>query len=565
MIMPLRLFRPALALLALLAMPPLMAQATQDVPAKAEPLVYEVDSLAPMAAPGDVALQMDTPQSLLESFFDAAAAQDWARAAQALDRGNLAPGDASPPPPELARQLYALLHRSIALDWTALPDRPDALLANASDKQPQAGEARRNLVLGHLTLGERSIPLRVTRVQLPGGDPVWVFGRQTVENVPALYAKYGPTAFERAMPAALRAQAFWTLAWWEVIVLPLVLLLAVGAAALTYLLFRRLAQGAGENGLAAKVLYALAMPAALFALAGTFIVLRQSIFTFSSAVNNILDPVQVTLIVVAIGAIVVAALDAVIGWVLDRRTESLADPQNAEDRDFYTSMSAVRRIIVVMVVIAGLGIALVQSDLTQTLGFSLIASAGVIGLLLLFAGREVLGDLMASIQIAFAKTARIGDAVHYEGQWCYVERIGFTHVRLRTWDDRRVMVPVGEFVGSSFENWTKTDPHQTMHVELLLDHRADVDALREAFREFVDGEDDVIDKDEASVSVIDHSAQAKTVRFIARAEDAKTGWAMHCRLREHMVAAAARLDTASEREPDGVFLKREREFTTALD
>ena len=68
------------------------------------------------------------------------------------------------------------------------------------------------------------MPIRIARVQAPGGEPVWVFSRQTVANVPALYEAYGPTRFEKALPPLLREQAFWTLAWWEVIALPLILL-----------------------------------------------------------------------------------------------------------------------------------------------------------------------------------------------------------------------------------------------------------------------------------------------------------------------------------------------------
>lgn len=40
-----------------------------------------------------------------------------------------------------------------------------------------------------------------------------------------------------------------------------------------------------------------------------------------------------------------------------------------------------------------------------------LASAGVTGLIIAFAARRVLGDIMASLQIAFARTARIGGRV----------------------------------------------------------------------------------------------------------------------------------------------------------
>lgn len=183
----------------------------------------------------------------------------------------------------------------------------------------------------------------------------------------------------------------------------------------------------------------------------------------------------------------------------------------------------------------------------------------MLGLIIAFAARRVLGDIMASMQIAFAKTARIGDAVQYEGQWCYVEKIGFTHLRLRTWDDRRVMAPVSEFVGSSFENWTKQEPALIMRIPIYLDHRADVAALREKLMAFVEDADDVIKKDEAKLEVIDHEPRAMVVRACLWAEDPKIGWAMHCRVREFLLKTAAQLDAAAGNEPAPAFVPRERE------
>ena len=120
---------------------------------------------------------------------------------------------------------------------------------------------------------------------------------------------------------------------------------------------------------------------------------------------------------------------------------------------------------------------------------------------------------MASVQIAFAQTARIGDAIRYDGQWCYVEKIGFTHLRLRTWDERRLIAPVSDFTNDSFENWTKEDASLMMHVELELDNRADVDALRQPFRDFVENDEDVVDPGDSQCEVVAQNARAMTVRI----------------------------------------------------
>ena len=553
------LLRPLfLALLAMLAIP--AAALAQGSSGGSSPYVFERDTINAGLPPADDDLYRDTPQALLESFMQAGRAEDWQQAAQLLDMTHLSPAEQRQLGPELARQLYHVVRRAMVLHWGSLPDRPDAVDATASTKDPMAGAARRSLRLASIDLPDRGVSVRISRVQAAGGEPQWLFARQTVQNVPELYAIYGPSAFEKALPSALRQQAFWTLAWWEVIAIPLVILIAFLAAALTWKGIASFRERYRDTRIGA-VLHAIKLPAALFAFAGTFAAVRSAVFTFSGLINSILDPLQTLLIVLAFAAIFLSAVEAILDAIADDQIDELGDPEAERDRTYYTNLSALRRVAIVIVLLIALGIVLIQTEITQTLGFSMVASAGLLGLLLVFAARKMLGDMMASLQIAFAKIARIGDAVEYEGQWCHVETIGFTHVRLRTWDGRRIMAPVSEFVQSSFENWTRRDPAILKVVNLHLDHRADVDALREDFERFVADDDGVCNKDEAGLEVVDHTAQGMVLRAKACAPDPTTGWDMHCRMREFMLKAAAGRDAVAEREPGAAFLPREREVT----
>lgn len=536
---------------------PAQAQSRQ-VAQDSEPFVYQVDQLnngTGAAAP----LDLDTPMGMVESFMAAGEAGDWSSAAAALDMANVERGGGNPSADQLAAQLYDLMHRTIPIDWAGIPDRPDAVDTETSSKDPMAGVARRSITLGSLALPDRPVSIRIARVQAPGGEPVWVFSRQTVANVPALYSEFGPTQFEKALPPALRKQAFWTLAWWEVIALPLILLVAAFTAALTYLAIGRWRSASKEDSKRGGVLRAIHLPVTLLAFAGTFALIRETFFKLSGPARDLLDPLQLILIVAAILGITLSIIEALFDFATDRRTAKLEAPENSEDRNFYTKMSAIRRILTALLMLAAVGFLLVASNLSSTLGFSIIASAGALGLVLVFAARKVLGDIMSSVQIAFAQTARIGDAIYYGGQWCFVEKIGFTHLRLRTWDERRVIAPLSDFTANSFENWTKKDPSLLMHVELELDNRADVDALRAPFRDFVENDDDVIDPEDAVCEVIAQNAKAMTVRFMVRSSDPKSGWSMHCRLREHMLKAASEMDAAAGAEPVPAYIARERE------
>ena len=361
----------ALALTLLAA--PLAAQQDREVPSGSEPYVYEVDAVNAGLSVGGEPLELDTPQALLESFFAAAEAGDWERAATALDMSNLAPAEQAAQAEDLAAMMYEIAHRSIAINWADLPDRPDAVDTAASNKNPMAGAERRHISLAHLKLGDRTVPVSIARLQEPGGEPVWMFSRQTVGNLPALYDRFGPTSFEQSLPTVLRQQAFWTLAGWEVIAIPLVLLLALVAAILTYRAISMGKHRCEEDSMIGAVIRAVQIPVTLLALAGSFAIMRNVLFTFSGPVEDILGPLQLTLIVVAIGAIIVSAAEAALDLATDRNVRKIENPENEESRDFYTQASAVRRLIIVLVMLAGLGIVLVQSNITQTLGFSLLA------------------------------------------------------------------------------------------------------------------------------------------------------------------------------------------------
>ncbi|WP_271077416.1 mechanosensitive ion channel family protein [Aurantiacibacter sp. MUD61] len=532
---------------------PVAAQEERSVAQGSEPYVFQVEQLENGGSTSS--LDLETPRGMVESFMAAGEERRWNDASAALDFTDVPDADRQ----EITAQLYDLMHRSVQIDWAGLSDRPDAVDTQSSSENPMAGEPRRSIAIASLSTDGRPYSIRIARVQAPGAEPVWVFSRQSVASVSGLYETYGPTRFEEALPAALRQQAFWTLAWWEIIALPLILLAAALAAALTYKAIDRWRSQLDEESKLYGVLEAIHLPATLLAFAGTFALVRATFFRLSGPVRDVLDPLQLILIIAALIGIMLSVIEALFDFATNRRTEKLEAPENNPDRNFYTKMSAIRRIVTAIILLAGAGFVLVASNISDTLGFSIMASAGVLGLVLVFAARKVLGDIMSSVQIAFAQTARIGDAVYFDGQWCYVEKIGFTHLRLRTWDERRVIAPVSAFTSESFENWTKQDPSLMVHVELELDNRADIEALRPVFCDFVENDEDVIDPEDAVVEVISQNAKAMIVRFMARASDPKCGWDMHCRMREFMLAKISEMDAAAGHEPVPAYLSRERE------
>jgi small-conductance mechanosensitive channel len=185
-------------------------------------------------------------------------------------------------------------------------------------------------------------------------------------------------------------------------------------------------------------------------------------------------------------------------------------------------------------VIIGLGAALMTFEPVQHMGASLLASAGVGGLILGFAARPVLSNLLAGMQIALTQPFRIDDVLHVQGEWCWVEEVTATYVVLRVWDLRRLVVPLQWFIENPFQNWSRNTSELLGAVFIWVDYTMPVEPLRQEFTRLLH-DSGIWDGEFSSVQVTDSSDQAIQVRFLMSAADSSKNWDLRCAIREGMV------------------------------
>lgn len=520
---------------------------------------FEVETLNPGL--GDSGrINRDTPQATVESFLHHARAGDHATAAHLLDLGQIEPDSQRHVGAQRARQLEQILTRKVWLKWEDIPDRPDGLDITASPKALMAGEPRRSIRLALIDLEDRPVPISLERVKPADGAPVWVFAAQTVDNLPALHDLYGENWFERSLPNWARAQVTSGLEAWQLIAMPVLLISSVLAGWLVYRIFRNTGERLTPR-FSGRLLRRLALSLAILTGAVIGYVMQRHLFVFSATIDTFLGPLMLLILFGGGLTVFVQTIDMILERTLIRDIAELEKPENREMRAFQTNLSAFRRIGIVLAVVFAAGLLMMQVNLFATTGVALIGSAGVVTLILAYAARSALSNIMASLQIAISKTAAVGDSLYFENRWCYVEKINFTYVQLKTWDKRRLIVPVTYFVSEPFENWTKRDPNMTKVVKLRLHHSADIDSLRARFEDFVASNDKVIDKDGARVLVVDHDATGMQVGFYATAEEPLTAWTMECELREAMLKAVRELEL--ERGDGPQYLPAERESKVA--
>ena len=110
-----------------------------------------------------------------------------------------------------------------------------------------------------------------------------------------------------------------------------------------------------------------------------------------------------------------------------------------------TQSQIIRRVTQVIIVIAGLVSAIMTFPSVQFAMGSLLASAGLASVIAGMAARSMLGNVFAGLQLATTDAIRVDDIVVVGEEQGTIEEITLTYVVMRTWDDRRLILPSTHF------------------------------------------------------------------------------------------------------------------------
>ena len=168
-------------------------------------------------------------------------------------------------------------------------------------------------------------------------------------------------------------------------------------------------------------------------------------------------------------------------------------------------------------------------------GTSILASAGVLGIIIGFAAQKTISNLFAGFQIAMTQPIRLDDVVIVEGEWGRVEEITLTYVIIHIWDDRRLVVPLGYFIEKPFQNWTRASAQLLGSVFVWVDYTMPLDEIRKALKEIIEP-NPLWDKRFWNLQVTDATEKTMQIRVLATAADSSKGWDLRCDIREKLIA-----------------------------
>ncbi|GGE73160.1 small-conductance mechanosensitive channel [Paenalcaligenes hominis] len=252
---------------------------------------------------------------------------------------------------------------------------------------------------------------------------------------------------------------------------------------------------------------------------------------------------QIVALVLVVGIIVCATLtlmamvEAVATVVV--QSNPLTEKDNLKARRIYTQTRVLARSTHLVLSLLGLAFVLLILPGAKQIGTSLLASAGVAGLVAGMAARPVVGNFIAGLQLAFTQPIRIDDVVIIDGEWGRIEEITATYVVVKVWDERRLIVPLQWFVENVFQNWTHHTAELIGTVFLWLDYRADLVALEAEFKQLCQAQS-LWDQRVAVMQITETNEWGMQLRFLVSATDSGQLFDLRCAVRAGLISYLAR-------------------------
>jgi small-conductance mechanosensitive channel len=228
----------------------------------------------------------------------------------------------------------------------------------------------------------------------------------------------------------------------------------------------------------------------------------------------------------------VALLSVVDDLVAERYNVNVKN--NLQARRVLTQIGVMRRVVIVVVAILTTGLILMTFPAIRHIGDSLLASAGLAGLVVGIAARPAIGNLIAGVQLALTEPIRLDDVVIVEGEWGRIEEIRTTYVVIRIWDLRRLVVPLSYFIEHPFQNWTRVSADLIGSVFVFADYRVPVEELRQEVHRILQTTD-LWDGKVWNVQVTDATEHTVQIRALMSASDSSRAWDLRCLVREQLV------------------------------
>jgi small-conductance mechanosensitive channel len=187
-----------------------------------------------------------------------------------------------------------------------------------------------------------------------------------------------------------------------------------------------------------------------------------------------------------ISAVITMAVATAIAFSVDRMAIARAGHVAAKvgegplSRAAETRMRLIRRLVFVVILVIGAALALSRFTQFERLATGILASSAVLGLVVGFAARQTLANLVAGIMIAVTQPIRIGDTVTIGEDTGRVDDLTLSYTYIDTGDGRLMVVPNEKVVTNTVFNRSTGDQNAPVACSVWLPRDGDIEKARAA-------------------------------------------------------------------------------------
>jgi small-conductance mechanosensitive channel len=148
-------------------------------------------------------------------------------------------------------------------------------------------------------------------------------------------------------------------------------------------------------------------------------------------------------------------------------------------REARTRLRLIRRLLFLVIILIGVALALSQFTSIKRFATGVLASTAVLGIIIGFAGRQVIANLVSGVLIAITQPIRIGDLVSIGDEvHGKIVDIALTYTRVDAGDGSLIVVPNEKVATDVVVNHSAGNSSAPVTVDIWLPPDADVEAAR---------------------------------------------------------------------------------------
>lgn len=231
-----------------------------------------------------------------------------------------------------------------------------------------------------------------------------------------------------------------------------------------------------------------------------------------------------TLIVIISGLGITFILSAIFNLLLNRRLKTVSERSSS----LKTILVFLRRIILSAIIIVGVSITLFSAfpNLGTAIA-SIFVAAGFASIVIGLAAQSTLSNILAGMMIALSQPFVLNDAVMFNNEFCFVEDIRLTYTVLRTWDNRRLMVPNSLIQSQTVVNYTAIDSTVLVPIFVTISYKSDSQKAMALLVDIAKKHPSCLPiGDLPNAVIMDFDTTGVKLRLLSRAKDQSTAFTM---------------------------------------